>query len=338
MGSNVIEQSVPASHLQQEIERLLGQFEGKFEEGGSDSSSIPLRSAAIFEIFNRCGLPAREDIHLLGEARLEADGEFEALVQGVAQRFVLELKFSARLDPVRRAIEVARRNRNAGRYDRALVVVAGKIPEAIRREAEGMLPGYLDLLGIPELRSWLWKNAPMFQPSSAEEPTTCSQIIREAMRAIAERLARAPAEILTIEWRDLERVLREVFEGMGFETTLTRSSRDGGFDLALNVDGPAGRETYLIEVKHWTDQKPGKTHIRKLVRVTAREKASRGILLSSSGFSPRIYEGLTEAERKTVAAGARDKIIGLCKTYYRLGHQLWMPEQSITERLLDGLT
>jgi len=157
------------------------------------------------------------------------------------------------------------------------------------------------------------------------------------MSAIAQRLARSPEEIGTIEWRDLERVLREVFEGMGFETTLTRSSKDGGFDLELVVNGAQGRETYLIEVKHWTDQKPGKTHLRKLVRVTAKQKANRGIMLSSSGFSPSIYEGFTEAEKATVGLGGRDKIIALCKTYYRIGQQIWMPETSISDQLFTDL-
>ncbi len=61
--------------------------------------------------------------------------------------------------------------------------------------------------------------------------------------------------------RSVNRVLREVFEGMGFDTTLTRSSKTR-FDLELVTNTERGKETYLVEVKHWTEQKPGKTYLK----------------------------------------------------------------------------
>ena len=317
------------------IEELLRQFGG----GIPASTSWPGgREAALFDIFRHCGLSTRQELRLDDKSGpMEVDGDIEMEIEGRSQRIAIEIKGSSRPEFISRAIEHARRIRHVGRYDRALVVVAGDLPESLRRQAEGDGIGYIDLLGIPELRSWLWKHAPALQPSEAASEPTCAQIIREAMRAIAERLVRAPEEIATIEWRDMERVLREVFEGMRFVTTLTRSGRDGGFDLELetNVDGI--REVYLVEVKHWSAQKPGRTHLRKLVRVTARQKANLGILLSTSGFAPSIYEGFTEAERGTVALGGREKIIGLCTTYYRLGEQIWSPGSSMTTQLLDGL-
>lgn len=318
--------------IKREIEQLIQAFEG--HRGASPNEMTRLQ--ALMEIFHRCGLATRRDVPLdLNGRTWEVDGDFEIDIEGVKRRIAVEVKLGFRLDMFAKAIEQARRIRAAGRYDRALVVVAGKVPETERRRAETEGVGYIDLLGIPELRSWLWKHVPALQLRAGEP--TCAQIIREAMRAIAERLARAPDEIATIEWRDLERVLREIFEGMGFETILTRGGKDGGFDLELSTEGDTGRETYLVEVKHWADQKPGKSHLRKLFRVTAKEKARKGILLSSSGFAPSIYEGFTEAERSTVALGGRDKIVGLCKTYYRLGGQLWCPDTSISVQLLDGL-
>ena len=55
------------------------------------------------------------------------------------------------------------------------------------------------------------------------------------MRELARRLALHPEELPTVEWRDLERILRETFEGIGFDTKLTRSTKDGGFDLELTI-------------------------------------------------------------------------------------------------------
>lgn len=321
--------------LEKRIDQLLQRFLG---DAAPSIEHVAEREAALLEIFSQCGLQASGPKRFKrAEASFEVDGEFEASIDGVDMRIAIEIKTRARPESIRAALKHASRIRHEGRYDRALVVIAGDVPELIRREAETDNIGYIDLLGIRELRSWLWKHAPALQPLEEPSGPTCAMIIREAMKAIAERLARAPHEIMQIGWRDMERVLREVFEGMGFETELTRSGKDGGFDLSLRIAALGNLEIYLVEVKHWTAQKPGRPHLRKLVRVTARQQATKGILLSSSGFAPTIYEGITEAERRTVAIGTGDKIIALCRTYYRLGQQIWTPDTSISGQLMDGL-
>src|SRR3954452_13871075 len=99
------------------------------------------------------------------------------------------------------------------------------------------------------------------------------------MKQVALRLAEHPAELATIEWRQLEQLLREVFEGLGFDTRLTRPGRDGGFDLELTIDSPRGAERHLVEVKHWAEQRPGSSHLTKLVKITAAQGASGSLLL-----------------------------------------------------------
>lgn len=323
--------------IEQEVERLLTVFGSPSDKPGA-ALWFETREQALIDIFDRCGFPAQRAAVINREGTdTEVDAIFEMKIDGASKRVAIEIKNSAQPESIARGIYQARRLRHAGRFDRVLLIVAGEVPEPERQRAEAEEIGYLDLLGISDLRSWLWKHAPALQSSPVATDPTCAQLIRATMRAVAERLARFPDEISTLEWRDMERVLREVFEGMGFDTTLTRGGKDGGFDLELVTFGDAGREVYLVEVKHWTDQKPGKSHIRKLVRVTARAEATKGILLSTSGFAPSIYEGLAEAERSTVAVGGRDKIVGLCTTYYRLGEQLWQPDSSLSTQLLSGL-
>ncbi|MBY3323018.1 hypothetical protein HFO02_05205 [Rhizobium laguerreae] len=241
---------------QQVIERLLKYFAGHAEGSRSKYSA---REQSLIDIFEHCGLQPRRGLQIGTHTQpIEVDAEIELNIGGQCQRVAIEIKGANNVEVISRAIEQAQRIRHMGRYDRALVIVGGEIAEVVRHRSEAQSIGYIDLLGIPELRSWLWKHAPALQPAEAAGETTCAQIIREAMRAIAERLARAPDEIAMIEWRDMKRVLREIFEGLGFGTALTRSSRDGGFDLSLEIDSAVGRETYLVEVKHWTDQKPGR--------------------------------------------------------------------------------
>jgi len=80
-------------------------------------------------------------------------------------------------------------------------------------------------------------------------------IVAEFSRALARRLALSPSELADVEWRDLERLLAEVCDALGFGTTLTRSGKDGGFDLELRADG----SVYLVEVKHWSLCDPGRS-------------------------------------------------------------------------------
>ena len=49
--------------------------------------------------------------------------------------------------------------------------------------------------------------------------------IRKAMSEIAKEIARNPNSLAEMEWRDLERILREIFELLGFTTELTRSGK-----------------------------------------------------------------------------------------------------------------
>lgn len=318
----------------QEVEMLLQ----KFADSGNQNGSQNERDTALFDIFAHCGVAWQRGVKLnIGRRSIHADGDFQLITNGRTQRFLLEISNSTRPVIVNSTIEKVKWQKNIGQYDRALIVIPRNIPDKIRNKIDTSLAGDIDLLGLSDLRSWLCKYIPALQEDEAPQHQTCAYIIREAMRAIAERLALAPDEIGIIEWRDLERVLREVFEGMGFDTTLTRSGKDGGFDLELVTNTENGRQTYLIEVKHWTEQKPGSSHLKKLVRVTARQKANYGILLSSSGFSPSIFQGITSRARKTVRLGGRDKIISLCNTYYRIGKQIWEPAPSMSEHLMADL-
>jgi hypothetical protein len=94
------------------------------------------------------------------------------------------------------------------------------------------------------------------------------------MKEVAKHLALCPADLHRVEWRDLERLLREAFEGIGFDTVLTRSTKDGGFDLRLMFEDHGRKRTYLVEVKHWSaPSRPGSAILQHFAHVVAREAA-----------------------------------------------------------------
>ena len=155
------------------------------------------------------------------------------------------------------------------------------------------------------------------------------------MRQLAQLIAEHPEVLSSIEWRELEKVLREAFEEIGFDTKLTRPSKDGGFDLELTTTESGQRQTYLVEVKHRTEQKPGPSHLRKFVDVTALRQATAGLLLSTSGFTRTMYGGIFEF-LLPVHLGEGDKVVSLCKIYYRLRSALWIEDTSFQDTLLSG--
>jgi restriction endonuclease Mrr len=172
------------------------------------------------------------------------------------------------------------------------------------------------------------------EPQSFEEESNSSvaAIVRGFSRALALALARAPGALADMEWRDLERVLAEACEGLGFRTTLTRPAKDGGFDLEVEADGTR----YLIEVKHWSAPAlVGAEVVSQFAEVVVSKAAAKGLLLSSSGFRPAVLAQRIEIVPSPVALGDGRKIVGLCQRYARRSGFEWWPETNLAEILFE---
>ncbi len=192
--------------------------------------------------------------------------------------------------------------------------------------------------GPPRLKQYLAD----INATSDEDVHSLSRIeiiVREAMRGLAKEVARNPSALDAIEWRDLERILREVFNHLGFRTELTRPGKDGGFDLRLTCIENGQPLAFLVEVKHWIahSKKPGLPAVSALFDIVASSAdISSGLLLSSSGFASSILRGRSEIEQQPVRLGGRDKIIALCQSYVEERSGLWKPVVGLPELLFDG--
>ena len=222
----------------------------------------------------------------------------------------------------------------AGNYDRWLFLSRTKFSSQAQDLAVKMRGVSMELLTPPDLRNWLHRH----DYSKTTGGCRLDLIVRTAMREIAKEVARHPEKLFKVLWFDLESLLRETFEGIGFETELTRPSKDGGFDLRLIFDDKGQKQVYLVEVKHWSDpSRPGEKILKHFAKVVAKEQAKGGVLLSSSGFTQNIAEGLTELERQSVRLGNHNKIISLCKTYYKIDSEIWLADEHLPT-LLHELT
>lgn len=291
-----------------------------FEADGPESPQVGEQMVA--QIFRACGYGVTES-GFIGTGpdggRRQIDCFFRTTIEDAPQLIGVEIKSMSK--PVDAGVvDQAVSLRHSGPFDRIMIISrVGFTNEAIDR-ADAIGLGELDLFDPGSLRNWINKQLQISQ----EIPSVGKALIRAAMKEFALAIATNPAELWQAQWFDLERILRETFEGIGFDTRITRPAKDGGFDLELTRKIDGQQKVYLIEVKHWTDQKPGASHLKKLIRVTASRKATGGFLLSSSGFTKTIYSGIAEYSAP-VRLGDGNKIVSICKTYQRINSGFWLP-------------
>jgi GTPase SAR1 family protein len=190
--------------------------------------------------------------------------------------------------------------------------------------------------GIQELRSAVI-NASREQEEETDEPETTVQIL---VRTLAEKLCQLiavnPHALQEIEWRDLERVIAEALEGIGFEVELTPPAKDGGKDIILNCRVGKEEQTFYVEIKHWRQGgRPGLGHVSDFVEVNAVDCTHGGLFLSSSGFTNMVYGRLGEISKQRIRLGERNKIVSLCQNYVKSIDGFWQPEVPLPEILFE---
>ena len=80
--------------------------------------------------------------------------------------------------------------------------------------------------------------------------------------------------------------MASVLRNEGFEVELTPTTRDSGFDiLAVQDSAVTGQHTYLIDCKRYAKQKIGIEKIRHLMWVVEHNKATKGMIVTTTSFS-----------------------------------------------------
>lgn len=139
------------------------------------------------------------------------------------------------------------------------------------------------------------------------KPTNAARIqllIRSISHDFARLVASDPESLDHLEWRDLERMMARVMEGLGFQTTLTPPSKDGGKDLILAFNAVGRDESFIIELKHWrSGKRVDGGSVSDFMRVVVAENRSGGLFLSTSGYAADAFAGLTELNRRRLRLG-----------------------------------
>jgi len=153
-------------------------------------------------------------------------------------------------------------------------------------------------------------------------------VARIAMRDMLRKIAEDPRQLLVMEWLDLERAMFEALCGLGYLVRRTRSTKDGGYDLDVEIE----EKRYLVEVKHWSaPNSVGPDAIKRFAEVVFREQASGGLFLSTSGYTNNAATARVEVARAPIMLGDSRKILSFCRSFVLSEGGIWERDRSLTE-------
>lgn len=103
---------------------------------------------------------------------------------------------------------------------------------------------------------------------------------------LLKHLAREPRSVYQLPPRKFEELIAKILEDQGCEVTLTKQTRDGGYDiLGRLATGPAPL-LFLAECKRYAEGNPvGVEVVRSLYGVTEIQRVNFGMIITSSSFT-----------------------------------------------------
>lgn len=136
---------------------------------------------------------------------------------------------------------------------------------------------------------------------------TASALKRPHSEALLKARAHPRIAIVSMSWRDCERLVGETFRRQGFKVTgFGGNGRDGSVDLGLSKNG----QRYLVQCKHWRKHQVGVTVVRELNGVIAAQRAHGGFIVTGGQFTPEAREFADSCAIKLIDGHALDELIG----------------------------
>lgn len=103
-------------------------------------------------------------------------------------------------------------------------------------------------------------------------------------------------ELLSISPRNFELLIGLLFKQMGYDVIITQPRNDGGYDVRLKKDSTGKSEISIVECKRYTDN-VGVKELRAFMGVVSRERATRGLLITTSSFTRSARSEAKETNR-----------------------------------------
>lgn len=244
-------------------------------------------------------------------------------------RIAIELKSNSNfIDAIKHGTKTLEKVKSQKQFDKLLLVLFTTLSGSYESSPQYQKlirnnPADIEIITFYDLERWVGN---LKEHLSKEEVNEVQILIRALSRKFISLIAKNPEYLMSLEWRDLERTITELFNEIGFNATLTPGSKDGGKDVILECEVNNETKSYIIEIKHWrSGQKVGQKAVKEFTQVIINEKREKGLYLSTYGYSENYLESLTKIERSKVKFGEKDKIVELCETYEKIKSGIWIP-------------
>lgn len=144
----------------------------------------------------------------------------------------------------------------------------------------------------------------------------------EVTSAVNQRLMESfllhPHRLMSTTSRQFEEIVAEIFHGFGFRVELTAATRDGGRDVIAVGNEKIAATKYLIECKRYAAQnKVGVQPVRGLLGVVQDERATKGIIVTTSAFTTPAEE-LLKRQKWVLEGRDFEGLLAWLKEYQRL--------------------
>lgn len=160
--------------------------------------------------------------------------------------------------------------------------------DGLQERLKGIGTDFIDIDLIPE-----------FESESEEPEVKESQIIRldetKRLKKIISDVATNKKLMYQLPPRDFEEMVAELLRKQNFDVTLTKRTRDGGYDIIALQSLSGMHNKYLVECKRFGSNNPvGVEIVRSLLFVVQDIKANKGIICTSSYFSADVRRQFKE--------------------------------------------
>ena len=92
-----------------------------------------------------------------------------------------------------------------------------------------------------------------------------------------------PSSLRSLSPREFEQLIADLVHRMGFAARLTKPTSDGGIDVVASSRHPLTGGTFVLQCKRYGPENPvGVQLVRELMGVVDRERATRGVLITTS--------------------------------------------------------
>ncbi|WP_190300528.1 restriction endonuclease [Rufibacter hautae] len=121
----------------------------------------------------------------------------------------------------------------------------------------------------------------------------------ERVRSIIRNIYRDNEFIYSLDPRKYEVVVAELLQAKNFHVQLTQQTRDGGYDIIALQEIGGFPIKMLVECKRYRRDRPvGVEFIRSFMDVIHEEDANKGVIVTTSYFSPEAHKREAKAPHR----------------------------------------